>query len=152
MGNQTEQSFETEARADILLVEDDPQDAELTLKALEAVGFAHRVEHVNDGDEALDYIFQPKMPPVLPKVILLDLNLRKMSGLHVVRKLKSDERTKSIPIVVLSGSKLAIEVADNHKLGINSFVIKPTDGKQFLEVVAAIGRYWLTINQPAITP
>jgi len=82
---------------EILLIEDNPLDAELTLQALRDAGFSHIVEHVKDGEEALEVIFEPKTSPVLPKLILLDLNLGKMGGLHVLRTLKSDERTKGIP-------------------------------------------------------
>jgi CheY-like chemotaxis protein len=138
--------------ADILLVEDDPIDAELTLRALETSGFAQRVAHVSDGSEALDYITSTGMfarqTGSLPRLILLDLNLRKLSGLHVLRSLKSNERTRNIPIIVLTSSKLAIEVVESYKLGVNSYVIKPTDGKKFADVVAAIGHYWLVINEP----
>ena len=132
---------------EILLVEDNPLDAELTLLALRDAGFSNSVEHVKDGEEALDLIFEPKNAPTLPKLILLDLNLGKMAGLHVLRRLKSDERTKGIPVVVLSASKLAIEVIESYKLGVNSYVMKPTDGKKFGRVVADIGHYWLTINE-----
>jgi len=133
--------------AEILLVEDDPRDAELTLQALRECGLGNRVEHVTDGAEALDYIFAPKSIPSIPKVILLDLNLRKMGGLNVLRQLKTDERTRGIPIVVLTGSKLAVEVVNSYKLGVNSYVLKPTDGRKFVETVAALGHYWLTINE-----
>jgi len=143
----------TEQTADILLVEDDPHDAELTVRALEQSGFAHRVEHVTDGDEALDYIasltlFTNKHTVKLPRLILLDLKLHKTGGLHVLQRLKADERTKGIPIIVLTASKLAIEVVESYKLGVNSYVIKPQDGPKFVEVVGAIGRYWLSINEP----
>jgi len=138
--------------ADILLVEDDVNDAELTLRALKHCGFAHRVEHVNDGTEALDYIaaaclFTQRRPGSMPKLIMLDLGLHKMGGLHVLRHLKSDPRTKGIPIVVLTSSKLAIEILESYDLGVNSFVIKPTDSGKFDEIIAAIGHYWLAINE-----
>ena len=133
--------------ADILLVEDDAHDAELTLRALQDCGLSHRVAHVTDGAEALDHIFAPKQTPSLPKLILLDLNLRKMGGLHVLRQLKADERARAIPVVVLSASRLAIEVLNSYKLGVNSYVIKPNDGRKFAATVAAIGHYWLAINE-----
>jgi len=137
--------------AEILLIEDNPLDAELTLEALRKAGYSDNVEHVSDGEEALGMIFEPKNSPSLPKVILLDLNLGKMGGLHVLRRLKSDERTKSIPVVVLSGSKLAIEVIESYKLGVNSYVMKPSDGKKFGELVRGVVHYWLTINEvPAL--
>jgi len=83
-----------------------------------------------------------------PDLILLDLNLGKLGGLHVLRQLKSDELTKSIPIVVLTSSKLAIELVESYKFGVNSYVIKPTDSEKFAQVVASIGHYWLVINEP----
>ena len=139
--------------ADILLVEDDPTDADLALRALKKCGFAHRVEHVSNGAEALEYIaattlFAQKNPAAMPKFILLDLNLGKLGGLHVLRQLKSDELTKSIPIIVLTSSKLAIELVESYKFGVNSYVIKPTDSEKFAQVVASIGHYWLVINEP----
>ena len=117
--------------AEILLVEDDPRDAELTLHALKRCGLAHRVEHVTDGQSALEYVsstgqFPNPQPTNLPRLILLDLRLHKMGGLHVLRQLKSDERTKSIPIIALTSSKVAIEIVESYKLGVNSYVIKPT--------------------------
>lgn len=141
------------AKAEILLVEDDPRDAELTLHALKRCGLAHRVEHVSDGAAALEFVSSlaqvPKSQPAhLPKVILLDLRLHKMGGLHVLRQLKSDELTKSIPIIALTSSRMAIEIVESYKLGVNSYVIKPTDPSQFEEVVSAIGHYWLAINEP----
>jgi CheY-like chemotaxis protein len=152
-GHQAKPTGSGIAAADILLVEDDPTDAALTLRALDQCGFAQRVAHVSDGNEALDYVssttlFASRHAEAMPKLILLDLNLRKMGGLHVLRRLKSDERTKGIPVIVLTSSKLAIEVVESYKLGVNSYVIKPTDGKEFAAVVAAIGHYWLAINEP----
>jgi two-component system, response regulator len=132
---------------EILLVEDNPLDAELTLQALREAGFSNKVEHVRDGEEALEMIFEPKTTPALPKLVLLDLNLGKMGGLHVLRRLKSDERTKGIPVVVLSASKMAIEVIESYKLGVNSYVMKPGDGKKFGEIVRTLGHYWLAINE-----
>jgi CheY-like chemotaxis protein len=140
-------------KAEILLVEDDPRDAELTLHALKRCGLSHRVEHVSDGQAALEYVSSVTQPPIaqpsnLPRVILLDLRLHKMGGLHVLRQLKSDDRTKSIPIIALTSSKMAIEIVESYKLGVNSYVIKPTDPSEFEEVVSAIGHYWLAINEP----
>jgi len=139
--------------AEILLVEDDPRDAELTLHALKRCGLAHRVEHVTDGESALEYVssasqFPNAQPQNLPRIILLDLRLHKMGGLHVLRQLKSDDRTRSIPVIVLTSSKLAIEIVESYKMGVNSYVIKPTEPSQFEEVVSAIGHYWLAINEP----
>jgi len=145
-------SASTSGVADILLVEDDAEDAELTMCALRECGFADRVELVNDGEEALDYIAGTgnfaRRPATPPRLILLDLGLHKTGGLQVLRQLKTDERTQGIPIVVLTGSKLTIEMVEGYKLGVNSYVIKPTNARGFAKVVAAIGHYWLQTNEP----
>ena len=137
---------------DILLVEDDPTDAELTLRALANCGLAPRVEHVTDGAEALDYIYSSdvcasKGTRAVPRLILLDLKLRGLGGLRVLRGLKTDERTRGIPIVVLTSSKVGIELIESYKLGVNSYVIKPPDSRKFVETIGAIARYWLGINE-----
>lgn len=151
-GHLSRQSASVTETADILLVEDDPNDAELTLHALGSCGFGDRVAHVTDGNSALEYVaaetlFTSRAQMSLPRLILLDLNLQKLGGLHVLRNLKSDERTKNIPIVVLTSSRLAIEVVESYKLGVNSYVIKPIDAKQFADAVSAIANYWLVINE-----
>jgi len=148
------QSVSPGAATDILLVEDNANDAQLTLAALEECGFAHCAEHVSDGLEALDYIagaglFTRRHPAPLPKLILLDLGMHKMGGLQVLRQLRADERTRGIPVVVLTSSKVAIELMESYRLGVNSYVIKPTSAKEFASVVAAIGHYWLAINEPS---
>jgi len=140
--------------ADILLVEDDPDDAEFILRALKNCSRAIRVDHVTDGVEALDYIAFARTSAqqntqILPKLILLDLRLNRMQGMHVLRVLKSDERTQRVPIVVLTASRLNIELMESYKLGVNSYVIKPTEGKKFQEAVVAIAHYWLTVNESA---
>jgi len=136
--------------ADILLVEDNPDDAQLTIRALERCGIAHTVEHVTDGTEALEYLasagFRTR-EAALPKFILLDLNLNKMGGLDVLRQLKSDKRTRRVPIIVLTASRSAIELVVSYELGVNSLVVKPTDAEIFTEAVAAIGQYWLGVNE-----
>jgi CheY-like chemotaxis protein len=151
-GNPNERPATSNRSADILLVEDNAIDAQLSLRALKQCGLAHQVEHVSDGGEALDYIeavnLRAGKPASLPKLILLDLGLHKIGGLHVLRQLKSDARTKSIPIVVLTSSQMAIEMVESYRLGVNSYVIKPSDAKKFTEVVAQVGHYWLAINQP----
>ncbi len=151
-GHPNDQPATSNRSADILLVEDNAIDAQLTLRALKQCGFAHRVEHVSDGGEALDYIeavnLRAGKPASMPKLILLDLGLHKIGGLHVLRQLKSDARTKSIPIVVLTSSQMAIEIVESYRLGVNSYVIKPSDPKRFAEVVSQVGHYWLAINEP----
>ena len=135
----------------ILLVEDDPKDVELTLTALEDYKLANEVVVAHDGAEALDYIaavnHRSGKPASLPRLILLDLVMHKIGGLHVLRQLKSDARTKSIPIVVLTSSQMAIEIVESYQLGVNSYVIKPSEPKKFTEVVAQVGHYWLAINE-----
>jgi two-component system response regulator len=152
---QTSQSSDqtvSSSAAEILLVEDNAIDAQLTLRALKQCGFGGCVEHVSDGAEALDYIAAVNLrsgkPASLPRLILLDLVLHKIGGLQVLRQLKSDIRTKSIPIVVLTSSQMAIEIVESYQLGVNSYVIKPSEAKKFNEVVAKISDYWLAINEP----
>src|SRR6266536_2706607 len=142
-----------EKAVDILLVEDDPHAAAMTLRALKQRNVGERVFHVIDGDEALDFIFATGLygewePAGPPKLILLDLKLRKVSGLEVLRELKSQERTKSIPVVVLTASREEIKSVESYKLGVNSYVIKPADSRQYAQIIGDIGYYWLTINSP----
>ena len=151
-GDSGERSASGERAADILLVEDNAIDANLTLSALKRCGFADRTEHVTDGAEALDYVASvsdlARGQTSIPKLILLDLMLPKIGGLQVLRQLKSNTRTKSIPIVVLTSSKVAIELMESYRLGVNSYVIKPEDPAKFAELIAEISNYWLTINEP----
>ena len=137
---------------DILLVEDDAEDAELTLLALKQRNITGKVVHVMDGDEALDFIYSTSLygnwdAESAPKVILLDLNLTKVGGIEVLRELKAEERTKMIPVVVMTATKDEAKIVESYKLGVNSFVVKPTDLKEYRQVVGDIGNYWLTINQ-----
>jgi len=142
-----------EKAVDILLVEDDPNDAALTLRALRQRDVGGRVFHVIDGDEALEFIFATNLygewqPGSAPRLILLDLKLRKVSGLEVLRELKSQDRTKVIPVVVLTSSHEEIRTVESYKLGVNSYVIKPADSGKFAEIIGDIGYYWLTVNEP----
>jgi len=142
-----------EKAADILLVEDDADDATLTLRALKQRQAGGRVFHVVDGDEALEFIFATNAsgqwdPASAPRLILLDLRLRKVSGLEVLRELKAQDRTKVIPVVVLTSSREEIKTVESYKLGVNSYVIKPADSKQFAQIIGDIGYYWLTVNEP----
>jgi len=138
---------------DILLVEDDAEDAALTLRALKQRNVGDRVYHVIDGDEALEFIFATNLygewePANAPKVILLDLKLRKVSGLEVLRELKSQDRTKTIPVVVLTSSREEIQNIESYRLGVNSYVVKPVDSKKFAQAIGDVGYYWLMVNQP----
>jgi len=143
-----------ESEIEILLVEDNPADAELTLRALKKVHIANKVFLVNDGDEALDFLFARgkftgREHIQNPKVILLDLKLPKISGLEVLRSIKSDDKLKSIPVVVLTSSKEDPDVRQSYALGANSYVVKPVGFENFLKAVSELGMYWLLLNQPS---
>jgi two-component system, response regulator len=138
---------------DIVLVEDSPADAELALRVLKRHNLANRVLVLKDGAEALGYFFAPAAcaaaapaPPRRPKVVLLDIKLPKVSGLEVLRALKSDERTKAIPVVVLTSSKEEPDINESYALGVNSYVVKPVEFDEFARVVAELGCYWLVTN------
>ncbi|HYT59911.1 MAG TPA: response regulator [Haliangiales bacterium] len=142
-----------EKAVDILLVEDDPHDAAMTLRALKERNVGDRVFHVIDGDEALDFIFATGLygewaPSSPPKLILLDLKLRKVSGLEVLRELKAQEMTKIIPVVVLTSSCEEIKSVESYKLGVNSYVVKPADSRKYAQIIGDVGYYWLSVNQP----
>lgn len=137
---------------EILLVEDNPSDAELTIRALKKNNLANQLHHVKDGDEALDFIFGQglysyRMVENTPKVILLDLKMPKVNGIEVLKVLKADLRTKKIPIVVLTSSKEDPDIQECYGLGVNSYVVKPVNFDSFLKAVADLGLYWLLINQ-----
>lgn len=141
---------------EILLVEDNPRDAELTQRALKQHRLANRLVHVKDGQEALDWIFRSqageKAAMHQPKVVLLDLKLPKVDGLEVLRRIRSDSRTKLIPVVVLTSSRQESDVIKSYKLGVNSYIVKPVDFDNFAAAIAEIGHYWVVVNQgPQIT-
>ena len=143
---------DTEA-VDILLVEDNPQDAELTIRALKKHNLANHLFTVEDGAEALDFIFcrgkyATRDNGHSPKVILLDLKLPKVSGLDVLRALKQDEKTRAIPVVVVTSSREDPDIKTAYALGANSYVVKPVDFDAFAEAVSTLGLYWLLVNQP----
>ena len=121
---------------EILLVEDNPQDEELTLRALAKHNLANRVHVARDGAEALEFLRQM----VRPKVVLLDLKLPKISGLEVLAKVKADERTRSIPVVVLTSSREEPDIAEAYRLGANSYIVKPVQFESFMRAVSEIGR------------
>jgi len=138
---------------DILLVEDNPRDAELTIRALKKHNFLNPLHVVEDGAEALDFIFcrgiysgRDALKP--PKVILLDLKLPKVNGLEVLNEIKSDERTRSIPVVVVTSSREDPDIKSAYEYGVNSYVVKPVDFDTFLEAMSSLGLYWLLVNQP----
>ncbi len=137
---------------DLLLVEDQPSDAELTLRALRELDLGTRTQLVENGAEALDFIFgrdahADRSVEDAPGLVLLDLKLPKVSGHEVLRALKSDERTQHIPVVVLSSSDERSDVEQCYALGANSYVVKPVDFAEFTETVQRIGTYWLQMNE-----
>jgi two-component system, response regulator len=137
---------------DILLVEDNPSDAEMTLIALSRNGLSSKIYHVKDGAEALDYIFAEGKYADLqliqkPKVILLDLKLPKVNGIEVLLKIKSDERTKNIPVIILTSSREDPDIQKCYNLGVNSYVVKPVEFDEFQKVISELGLYWTIINQ-----
>ena len=137
---------------EILLVEDNPADAELTLRALTKHSLANKVLVVGDGAEALDYLFATgayagRAMSETPRVVFLDLKLPKVSGLDVLRRIKSDERTKRIPVVVLTSSNEERDIVMSYELGGNSYVVKPVDFERFSEAIQELGLYWLVVNR-----
>ena len=143
----------TSKSVEILLVEDNPDDVELTLHALRQEKLANNVEVARDGEEALDYIycrgkFADREFNHQPRVILLDLKLPKVDGLEVLRKLKADPRTQAIPVVVLTSSREEKDMVASYKLGVNAYIQKPVDFDQFRTTVKTLGLFWLVVNQP----
>ncbi len=138
---------------EILLVEDNPNDMELALHALKKNNLANHIEIARDGAEALDFLFATgvysgRKVENTPRVILLDLKLPKVDGLEVLRRVKADERTKHIPVVVLTSSREERDIVESYALGVNSYITKPVDFDQFTEAVRQLGFYWLLLNQP----
>ncbi len=140
---------------DLLLVEDNPQDLELAMRALRKADLGNRVHVARDGAEAIDYIFcegafANRKISDGPRVIMLDLKLPKVDGLEVLRRLKSDSRTRAIPVVVLTSSKEQSDIVASYHLGVNSYIVKPVDFERFAEAVRTLGLYWLLLNHPHI--
>jgi two-component system, response regulator len=138
---------------EILIVEDTPQDLELALRALRKSNLTNRIQVARDGAEALEFIFGEgahagRKIEHGPKVILLDLKLPKIDGLEVLRRVKSDDRTKAIPVVVLTSSKEQKDVVESYQLGVNSYIVKPVNFDGFASAVQELGMYWLLLNQP----
>ena len=140
---------------EILLVEDNPNDVELALRALKKHNLTNNVHVVKNGAEALEYIFGTgayagRDVNNKPKVVLLDLKLPKVDGLEVLRRIKADERTKVIPVVVLTSSTEERDIIESYQLGVNSYIVKPIDFDKFIDAVSELGLYWLLLNQPPL--
>jgi len=138
----------------VLLIEDNPSDEKLTLRAFKKANVANDVQVVRDGAEALDYLFATgahagRDPSMLPTVTLLDLNLPRISGLEVLRRIRADERTKHLPVVILTSSKEEEDIARGYELGANAYVRKPVDFAEFVQAAQTLGLFWLLLNEPA---
>jgi two-component system response regulator len=137
---------------DILLVEDNPYDAELTYRALSSKGLPHKLLTCSDGVEALDFLFgngiyAGRNPAERPKVIFLDLKLPRVNGLEVLQRIKADERTRTIPVVILTSSQEELDITRSYDLGVNSYMVKPVDFDKYFQVVEELGLYWLLLNK-----
>lgn len=138
---------------EILLVEDNLSDAELITRALRKVNLANHLIHVKDGEEAIEFIFAQgkyaeREVKNIPRVILLDIKMPKVDGIEVLRRIKSNEATRSIPVVIMTSSKEEQDIVRSYELGVNSFVVKPVDFNSFSKAVSELGLYWVLINQP----
>lgn len=139
-------------KIEILLVEDNSHDAEMTIRSLRKVNLANKLVHLKDGAEALDFIFAKgafagRQIENKPKVILLDIKMPKVDGIEVLRQIKSNNITKAIPVVIMTSSKEEQDIIASYNLGVNSYVVKPVDFEGFAKAVAELGFYWLMINE-----
>jgi two-component system response regulator len=132
----------------ILLAEDNPNDAELAIRALKKARIGNEIIHLEDGQEVIDYLYNENNQP--PRLILLDLKMPRVDGLQVLKKLKSDVKKRSIPIVVLTSSKQDRDIVDSYDLGVNAYIVKPVDFTQFADAIAALGLFWIVHNQAPI--
>lgn len=140
-------------KVEVLLIEDNMNDAELTIRALKKRNLANNLIHLKDGAQALDFLFGEgesagRDISVLPKVILLDLKMPRVDGMEVLEKVRADPRTKKIPVVVLTSSKEDPDIKECYRLGANSYIVKPVEFENFQAAVSELGYYWLLINQP----
>jgi two-component system, response regulator len=131
---------------EILLVEDNADDAELTIRALRKHHLANNLLHLQDGEEALNFLFSEKQSN-MPKLILLDLKMPKVDGLEVLRKIKADQAKRIIPVVMLTSSKEERDILETYKLGINAYIVKPVEFDKFVHAVSEIGFFWMILNQ-----
>lgn len=139
---------------EILLVEDNPRDGDLTLRALKKRNLANKVIWVKDGEEALEYLFargryDDRNIKNKPKVVLLDLKMPKVDGLEVLKEMRTHEETKKIPVVILTSSNEEKDIVQSYEYGVNSYIVKPVDFRKFLDSVADVGLYWLLLNKPS---
>ena len=144
-----------EHQIEMLLVEDNLDDVELTLHALESHFVTNLIKVVRDGAEALEFLFAEgayahRRVNDTPKLVLLDLKLPKIDGLEVLRRIKTDSRTQAIPVVMITSSREERDIIESYQLGVNSYIVKPVDFEQFTEAVKQIGLYWLLLNQPPV--
>jgi two-component system response regulator len=139
----------TPKQVEILLVEDNEDDVELTLHALRKERLANSIEVARDGEEALEFLFGD-VKVCLPRLVLLDLKLPKVDGLEVLKRLKADQRTRTVPVVILTSSKEERDLVTGYNLGVNSYIQKPVDFDQFRETIKKVGLYWLVINQAPV--
>jgi two-component system response regulator len=140
---------------DILLVEDNPVDRELTIRAFSKNKLANRLAVAKDGEEALDFLFcrgeyQEREFGTYPRLVLLDLNLPKVNGLEVLAAIKADTRTRMIPVVVLTTSKEEFDISESYRLGVNSYIVKPVDFEKFIVAMKDLGYYWLLLNEAPV--
>jgi two-component system, response regulator len=139
---------------EILLVEDSRADAEMTLRTLKRRGIANNIDWVTDGVEALEYLFREgrytEREPGHPRLVLLDIKMPRLDGLQVLERMKHDDRTKNIPVVMMTSSREEGDLLSSYKLGVNSFVVKPVDFDEFAETVAQVGMYWMIANESPV--
>ncbi|MGC4036110.1 MAG: response regulator [Chitinophagaceae bacterium] len=142
----------TESIVEILLAEDNPEDAEMTIRALKKVNLANHLTHVEDGQEALDFIYatgnyRDRSQSPHPRLIILDVKMPRIDGIEVLKRLKTNEDTRSIPIVILTSSAEERDMIESYHYGVNSYVVKPVEFAQFMKAVSDLGLYWLLINR-----
>lgn len=136
-----------ESMDEILLIEDNHDDAELTIKALKKRNLANHLRHIDDGDAALQYLFDPHVER-FPKLILLDLKMPKVDGIEILRKIKQDNNKRIIPVVMLTSSKEEKDIVESYNLGVNAYIVKPVEFDKFMNAITQLGLFWLIINQP----